>query len=152
MNEEEDIKELQKILYNLAIESARTNKEQQRIQKELHTYKERLSERQRVKARSTAQPAVLSRASKHRAGKSNSGPRSELPSVPVVDRNGVHLKVGDRVYLLTKGVFKSRRGVITELAAPLDLCTVLDNDGIEQSRKSTNLLIETADTLKYLEG
>ena len=57
MSKDKDIQELQKILYNLAIKSARNNKEQQHIQQQLHTFKERLIEKKRIKGRSTAQPA-----------------------------------------------------------------------------------------------
>ena len=150
MSDDEDIAELQRILNNLQIESDRVNEQQRRIQKDLKSFKKKLQlRRSSASAKPTQSNQHEARSERTIDNKANKEPKASKRKV-IEDRYGKELKVGDKVYLYTRGVYKSRRGVIKFLEAPPKFCTIIDTDGFPQNRISTNLILETEDTIKYL--
>ena len=84
---------------------------------------------------------------------SNSKPgkvtKTKKPEV-IMDKVGNPLKIRDRVYICTKGAFKSRCGVLKLVVREPEYCIILDKDGIGQSHIAQNLLVETEDMLRFL--
>ena len=109
MSNDEDIVELERILHNLQIESERVQKEQVRIQKDLHRLKTKIQQ----KKASTSTKAVAASAPKVRNAEgylTHAEPEERKRNIAegetvIVDRRGYPLRVGDKVYLYTKGAF-----------------------------------------------
>ena len=144
--EDKDLKELERILDELNLESDRITRKQKEIKHDIAKLKHSVKNKRNsvIKGRTTAGGATT-------ATSANTKEPGQSKSVEVVrDRIGNPLNVGDRVYICTKGAFKSRRGVLKYVTQPPDHCIILDEDGVGQGRISRNLLLETVDTLKYL--
>ena len=154
MSNDKDIVELERILHNLQLESERVQKEQRRIQRDLHRLKGKI---QQKKASTPAQAVAVSTPKVRSAeGYLTHAEREERKrniaegETVIVDRRGYPLRVGDKVYLFTKGAFPATRGTLKELHKRPKLCIILDTDGVEQKRTANNLILETVDTLQFL--
>ena len=124
MSGNEDIVDtLTEQLYNLELESQEIKRKQYHIEREIRNLKKKINNK---KTKATQRK----------------GANQKKAEEVVLDRNKVPLSIGDKVYLYTSGVHNSRRGVVTAIEKPPKFCTILDTDGIQQTRKANNLVIE----------
>ena len=60
-------------------------------------------------------------------------------NTPVVDKSGRAIHIGDRVTATTRGKFKKKSGIVTDIKKWV---TFTDAAGVKQIRASTNLLVQ----------
>ena len=146
MSDDKDLAELERILNDLQLESDRITRKQRQIKQDITNLKHNIKEKRNsnTKARATAGDTVT------RDNNKSTQVTKEKKSDVITDKVGNPLKVGDRVYICTKGAFRSRRGVLKLVVREPEYCIILDEDGIGQSRIARNLLLETEDTLRFL--
>ena len=140
----EEVDQLERIIRELSIESERSSRKQQRIQEELRELRIKL---QHQKQHKNDQHVGKTETIK---GNTKIEGYNAIGDERIRDRNGDILYVGARVYICTRGAYSSKRGVVETIARAPKLCTIIDLDGITQSRLSKNLVIENKHTLKYL--
>ena len=146
MSDDKDLAELERTLNDLQIENDQITRKQYQIRQDISNLKHNIREKRNkhIKARSTA----VNIKNKHNSS-INKDTKAKEPEV-ITDKVGNPLKVGDEVYICTKGAFKLRRGVLKLVVREPEYCIVLDEDGIAQSRIARNLLLETEDTRRFL--
>ena len=63
------------------------------------------------------------------------------PRFPLLDRDGIGIKVGDRVTFLTKGKFRTTEGTVSRFSRNGERVFAIDANGIEIPRSPHNVRI-----------
>ena len=144
MNLDNEVEQLEKIIQDLHIESKRIANKQREVQQDLQSLKQQLHSRKIQRANRRGEEVDRDMERPVLEG------YNAIGGEYVKDRNSNVLHVSAKVYICTKGAYSSNRGVIKTIARAPKLCTILDLEGVTQSRLSKIVVIENKDTLKYL--